>query len=474
MLSNNKLLMKFFKKISIILVLWLTGLFIFVISCNASKQQSPSAQADQSIVKLYNTNCSGCHGQQLQHFKILKSFKKPVEELANTIKNGNTDAGMVAFGATLSDKQIQDLAQFIKGYDYDQNFVVEKKENKDYEVEVVIDGLEVPWGMEFLPNGDMLVAERKGVLSRFSKTDGLHPINGLPPIRAKGQGGLMDLKLHPKYEENGWLYISYSYIDEKDSRAGNTAIIRAKLENDALTQIETIYKGTPATTTNHHFGNRMVFDREGYLYFSNGERGARDEFPQSLDNTNGKIHRLHDDGSVPEDNPFVGQEGAIPSIYSYGHRNPQGLAMHPETGEIWEHEHGPRGGDEINLIKPGLNYGWPVITYGINYIGTSITDLTEKEGMEQPLHYYIPSIAPCGMAFLDSDVYPEWRNDLFIGSLRFQYLERLVLNGTTVIYQEKMLEELNSRVRDVRVGPDGYLYVGLEGPGRIIKILPKK
>jgi glucose/arabinose dehydrogenase len=465
--------MKIPQPISFYSLLSTFSLLLLMLSCNASKQKSSAPPADKSILTTYNTYCASCHGQQLQQFKILKSYEKPVEELANTIKNGNLDAGMVAFGATLEDKQIQELAQFIKNYDYDQNFVVEKKEDKDYEVEVVIKGLEVPWGMEFLPNGDMLVAERKGALSRFSKTDGLHPIKGLPPIRAKGQGGLMDLKLHPNYEENGWLYISYSYIDEANDRACNTAIIRAKLVNDELTQIESIYKGTPATTTNHHFGNRMVFDREGYLYFSNGERGARDVFPQSLDNTNGKIHRLNDDGTVPQDNPFVGQKDAIPSIYSYGHRNPQGLAMHPVTGQIWEHEHGPRGGDEINLIQPGLNYGWPIITYGINYIGTIITDLTEKEGMEQPLHYYVPSIAPCGMAFLDGDVYPEWKNNLFIGSLRFQYLERLVLNGTTVVYQESMLEELSSRVRDVRVGPDGYLYVAVEGPGRILKILPK-
>lgn len=453
-------------------IIWIPVLLLVVLSCNATKQKKSTANIDESIVTLYKATCSGCHGQQLQQFKMLKSNKKSVEELANTIKNGNLDAGMVAFGEILNDKQIQELAQFIKSYDYDQNFVVEQKEVKDYNIEVVIDGLEVPWGMEFLPNGDMLVAEREGVLSRFSKTDGLHPIKGLPPIRAKGQGGLMDLKLHPQYEENGWLYISYSYIDETNSRAGNTAIIRAKLINDELTQIEPIYKGTPATTTNHHFGNRMVFDQAGYLYFSNGERGARDVFPQKLDNTNGKIHRLNDDGSIPKDNPFVGQENAIPSIYSYGHRNPQGLVLHPVTGEIWEHEHGPRGGDEINLIKPGSNYGWPVITYGINYIGTVITDLKEKEGMEQPLHYYLPSIAPCGMAFLDSDIYPAWKNNLFIGSLRFQYLERVVLSGTTVIYQEKMLEELSSRVRDVRVGPDGYLYVAVEGPGRILKILP--
>ncbi len=452
---------------------WIIGSLLILLSCSASKQKSAENPVYTDIQQLYTASCSGCHGQQLQHFKILKSHEKPAEALAQTIQKGNTDAGMPAFGETLSEQQIRELSAYIKGFDYEENHIVESSGDKDYTTEIVVDGLEIPWGMEFLPGGDMLIAERKGVLSRFSKTTGLHPISGLPPIRAKGQGGLMDLKLHPQYEENGWLYISFSYIDEQNSRAGNTQIIRAQLQNDALTQIETIYKGTPATTTNHHFGNRMVFDREGYLYFSNGERGERDVFPQSLDNTNGKIHRLHDDGSIPEDNPFVGQENAVGSIYSYGHRNPQGLALHPVTGQIWEHEHGPRGGDEINIIQPGVNYGWPVITYGINYIGTIITELTEKEGMEQPIHYYLPSIAPCGMAFLDSEIYPAWKNNLFIGSLRFQYLERLVLKDNSVIYQEKMLEEFGSRVRDVRVGPDGYLYVALEGPGRILKVLPR-
>ncbi|MEM6297178.1 MAG: PQQ-dependent sugar dehydrogenase, partial [Bacteroidota bacterium] len=240
-----------------------------------------------------------------------------------------------------------------------------------------------------------------------------------------------------------------------------------------LQDIQQIYRGTPAVDTDYHFGCRMVFDNEGYLYFSNGDRGKRDDFPQNLDNTNGKIHRLHDDGRIPADNPFVNQEDAIKSIYSFGHRNPQGLALHPQTGKVWEHEHGPKGGDEINIIQKGKNYGWPVISYGINYNGTVFTDLTEKEGMEQPLHYYVPSIAPCGMAFLDSDVYPDWNGNLFIGSLSFRYLEMLRFSGDQVIQQEKLLEEFDSRVRNVVVSPEGYLYVSLEEPGRILKILPK-
>jgi glucose/arabinose dehydrogenase len=308
-------------------------------------------------------------------------------------------------------------------------------------------------------------------MSRFTKEKELIEISGLPPIRVSGQGGLMELKLHPKYKENGWIYISYSYIDEQNKNAGNTAIIRAKLEGNALTNIEHIYKGYPAVTTSHHFGNRIEFDNEGYMYFSIGDRGRRDEFPQSLNNSNGKIHRLFDDGRIPPDNPFVHVKGAIKSIYSYGHRNPQGLSMHPVTGEIWESEHGPKGGDEINLIQKGQNYGWPVISYGINYDGTIFTNDTAKEGMMQPIHYYVPSIAPCGQTFVTSERYKGWENNLLIGSLRFKYLERVVIEDNKVVEQERLLEGIG-RVRNVRVSPDGYIYVAIEQPGKILKIIP--
>ncbi|MCB0535354.1 MAG: PQQ-dependent sugar dehydrogenase, partial [Saprospiraceae bacterium] len=351
-------------------------------TCNNSPAGEAAKQADADIPQLYADYCSGCHGRQLQHFKMLKSnTNRTLDELDAAIKNGDTDKGMPGFKVSLTENTIHELSLFIKNYDYEADYVAEVKEaGKGYTVETVVDGLEIPWGMEFLPDGDMLIAEKNGTLSRFSKTTGLTPIKGLPRVRSAGQGGLMDLKLHPQYDENGWLYISYSYIDTENSKNGNTAIIRARLRDNALVDIQEIYRGYPAVSTNHHFGNRMVFDREGYLYFSNGERGRRDDFPQKLDNTNGKIHRLHDDGSIPADNPFVGQPDVAESIYSYGHRNPQGLALHPETGAVWEHEHGPRGGDEINIIKKGANYGWPVISYGINYNGTIFTDLTEQEG----------------------------------------------------------------------------------------------
>jgi glucose/arabinose dehydrogenase len=448
-------------------------LLFFFMQCHSPQQETKAQPIAGSIAELYQTNCASCHGRQLQQFKMLKTYEKEEAYITQVIKKGKLESGMVAFENMLNDNQVQQLVNYIKKYDYTDNQLPTPAQDRDYTVETVVDGLEIPWGMAFLPDGDMLIAEKKGQLSRYSSSTGLHPIQGLPPVRDKGQGGLLDVILHPNYAENGWIYISYSYIDEQERGSGNTAIIRAKLQNDALVDIQNIYKGVPAVSTNHHFGNRMVFDREGYLYLSNGDRGKRDKFPQSLNNSNGKIHRLHDDGRIPEDNPFYGQEDAIASIYSYGHRNPQGLAMHPQTGAIWEHEHGPRGGDEINIIEKGLNYGWPVISYGINYSGTRFTDITEKEGMEQPIHYYKPSIAPCGMAFVDSDLYPDWKNNLLIGSLSFQYLERLVLLDDKIIGQEKLLDELNSRVRNVKIGPDGYIYVAVEGPGRILKLLPK-
>lgn len=447
---------------------------LLIISCKAVHQTQPESSFSSSEGEaIYQKYCGSCHGPNLQKFKNADWKEKlSTSQVSNIIQNGMENQGMPAFGEALSAEQIASVTEFIMQYEFDEVAKAPVLSSAN-PFEVVVDGLDIPWGMEFLPNGDMLIAERHGKLSRLTSDKKLVEIKGLPPIRDRGQGGLMDLKLHPKFAENRWLYISYSYIDESNSRASNTAIIRAKINNDQLTDIQSIYKGYPTVETNHHFGNRMVFDQKGYLYFTNGDRGKRDRFPQTLDNTNGKVHRLHDDGSIPKDNPFIDQADAAPSIYSYGHRNPQGIAMHPLTGQIWESEHGPRGGDEINLIEKGKNYGWPVISYGINYNGTKFTDLTMKEGMEQPLYYYVPSIAPCGMTFISTDLYGDWKNSLLIGSLSFRYLERIQFDGNNkVVEREKLLQELDSRVRDVREGPDGYIYVALEEPGRIIKLLP--
>ncbi len=453
----------------VVLFILASGLFV-LLNCNSSQKKGIEKQSEGATI--YQQYCIGCHGPNLQQVEVADFKDKSVDTIASIIMNGRLEQGMPAFQQALSPDQIISVASYMKNHEFDSTDIPVKSTSQS--MEVVVGGLEIPWGMEFLPNGEMLIAERKGKLSRWNGAS-LVEITGLPEIRVKGQGGLMDLKLHPDYEKNGWIYISYSYVDQVDIKAGGTAIIRAQIENDRLINIEEIYKGFPATRSNAHFGSRMVFDREGYLYFTNGDRRNREVFPQSLENTNGKVHRLNDDGTVPPDNPFVNDEKAVNSIYSYGHRNPQGIAMHPETGRIWESEHGPKGGDEINLIEKGKNYGWPVISYGINYDGTTFTDLTAKQGMEQPVHYYVPSIAPCGMAFVSSDLYGDWKNSILLGSLSFRYLERIKFDDLgRVIEREKLLEELNSRVRDVREGPDGYIYVALEQPGRIIKLLPEK
>lgn len=346
---------------------------------------------------------------------------------------------------------------------------VSTPDNIPFSAELFVDELQIPWGMAFLPDGGMLITEKSGTIINFKngiKTN----ISNVPAVYNRGQGGLLDIVLHPDYSNNGWIYFTYA-SEEGEEKGGHTALMRAKLKDEAFYDNELLYKAGPNTTKGQHFGSRIVFGNDGYLYFSIGERGARDVNPQDITKDGGKIYRLYDDGRIPEDNPFVGEEGAKTAIYSYGHRNPQGLIKHPETGEIWDHEHGPKGGDEINIVKKGANYGWPVITYGINYSGTPITDKTEMEGMEQPVHYWVPSIAPSGMAFVTSDKYEGWKGSLLVGSLVFQYLERLTLDGSKVTKREKLLEDMG-RVRDVREGPDGFIYVAIEGKG-IYKLIPK-
>ncbi|WGK64403.1 PQQ-dependent sugar dehydrogenase [Croceiramulus getboli] len=338
-----------------------------------------------------------------------------------------------------------------------------------YTFETIVPDLDIPWGLEFLPDGSMLITEKKGELIHF-KDGQKQLISGLPEIYVRGQGGLLDITLHPNYEENGWIYMTHA-SEDGPGEGGNTALIRAKLKGNQLVDVEQLYKATPNTRKGQHFGSRIVFDDDGYLFFSIGERGERDVNPQDITRDGGKVYRLHDDGTFPKDNPFYDQEDAKKAIYSYGHRNPQGMILHPDTNTIWVHEHGPRGGDEINVVQAGNNYGWPVISYGINYSGTSFTDLTTKEGMEQPLYYWVPSIAPSGMAYVTSDQYPELKGDLLVGSLKFQYLEHVILEDDQVVGRRKLLENIG-RLREIIQGPDGYVYLGVEGVG-IVKLLKK-
>lgn len=341
-------------------------------------------------------------------------------------------------------------------------------EVKNYTLESVAEGIQNPWGMAWLPDGTLLVTEKSGILYQIKngvKTE----IKNVPAVYNRGQGGLLDIAVHPDYAKNGWIYITYAST-EGEGEGGNTKLIRTKLQDGALTQIESLYKCGPNTTKGQHFGSRIVFDKAGYLYFSAGERGEHFVNPQDITRDNGKIYRLNDDGSIPKDNPFVGQKNAKEAIYTYGNRNPQGLAVNPITGDVWEHEHGPKGGDEINIIKKAANYGWAVVTYGIDYDGTSISSETVKPGIEDPIYYWVPSIAPSGMAFVTSDRYPYWKGHLLVGSLKFQYLELVKLNGNKIIGRQKIATDVG-RLRNVAQGPDGYIYIGVEGKG-ILKIIP--
>ncbi len=346
---------------------------------------------------------------------------------------------------------------------------IESPKNINYSYEIISDGFEIPWGMCFISKNDFLATEKSGTMFRI-KNGIKNTISGLPEVYLRGQGGLMDVCLHPNFKENNLIYFtSSSSLGEENG--GNTALYRAVLKNNKLEKLKLLYKGKENSKKGQHFGSRIIFDNNGYIFFSIGDRGNRDLNPQDLNRDGGKIYRLTEDGKIPNDNPFSNHDITKKAIYSFGHRNTQGMVKHYKTGEIWTHEHGPRGGDEINIVEPGKNYGWPKITYGINYSGTSITDITNFPGMEQPLYYWVPSIAPSGMAFSTSGIYPEWKDNLFIGSLKFNYLERLVLKDKKVIKREKILEKIGGKVRNVVEGPDGFLYVGVDGIG-IIKILP--
>lgn len=343
---------------------------------------------------------------------------------------------------------------------------------QSYELELVAKGIDIPWAMVWLNESEMLVSDRKGEL-RLIKDGQLleQKIEGVPEVRAQSQGGLLDLELDPNYAENGWIYMTYSGFEGEGSGA-NTSVMRAKLKDMQLVDKELLFEGSPNTTSGHHFGSRMAFDRAGDLYFSIGDRGNRDVNPQRLDRDAGKVHRIKPDGGIPDDNPFLNTENANKTVYSYGHRNPQGMVIHPKTGDIWTHEHGPRGGDEINIIKSGVNYGWPIVSYGINYSGTKFTDLTEKEGMQSPLWQWTPSIAPSDMIFVEGNKYPEWKDHLLVGSLKFQYLVLMKLDGDKVINQTKLFEYAG-RMRSISQSPSGDIYIGTDGNG-IFKVVKAK
>jgi glucose/arabinose dehydrogenase len=337
-------------------------------------------------------------------------------------------------------------------------------------VEVVTDSITIPFGMDFLPDGRLLVTDRAvgNIVVVNTKNGERALLQEVPNVVGKGDGGMLDILVHPDYATNGWIYFSYSMGDD----SSNTMVVdRAKLDGLKLVQRERLFTALPFYKKPLHHGTRLVL-KDGYLFIGMGEKTDLQDSAQTLNNHLGKILRIFEDGRIPDDNPYISTRNAKPEVWSYGHRNTNGLTLNPYTGELWEHEHGPKGGDEINIIKPTLNYGWPIISYGVNYDDTPVNEgLAEKEGMEPPLYYYKPSIAPSGMQFYTSDVIPSWKGNLFIGAMVLQHLNRLVIKDNIIVKEERLLTDKNWRVRSVKQGPDGYLYLGVDG-GKILRIVP--
>jgi glucose/arabinose dehydrogenase len=462
-----------------------------LIEVDTPETPNPFAAFDSAKV-TYASYCAGCHGAQMQAFVDRKwKHGNSDAQLAMSIANGYDDAGMPAFGQVLAKAELDELVAYlqvgieqVEKYGFDDVKVLSdtfQSESLNFYVETVAEGMDVPYSMDFLPGGDMLVTDRGGKVYRVepsSQSDGMTSagktteLSGVPTVKAKGQGGMHHVLLHPDFANNQYVYLSYGAL-KKDglNKLTTTKVTRHKLDGTTLSDETTILEALPYTDKAYHFGSVMHFDDDGHLFVTVGDRGERDVNPQDLSRFGGKVHRVNDDGSIPSDNPFVNEANAVKSIYSYGHRNPQGLDIHPSTGAIWEHEHGPRGGDEINISEPGLNYGWPVISYGLNYNGTTFTNLLEKEGMEQPLHYWTPSIAPSGMTFVTSDKYGDWKGNLLVGSLRYKYLNLVRLDGPRVVSEEPLMRNIG-RLRFVTEGPDGFIYVGVEDPGRVLRLRP--
>ena len=483
---------------------------------------APGRGRGNATAALYKENCAGCHGMDASGGRAASLFDevwlKSVtdEHIIAAIRDGIPGTEMEPFGQAFSEQQIWSLVHYIRNqtgnlrprpeFVEDSDGLVLKTEKLTVEVDVVTEGLDTPWAIEFLPDGRMLVTERGGQLRILADGTLSEPVKGLPEVRAVQDGGLLDVIAHPDYASNGWIYLAYSEVQPgwtppapNEAPAGNagapqgrgrgpqvpamTVVVRGKINaNHEWTDQEFIFRGDPSlySGSGAHYGLRFIWDDQGHLFYSIGERGDVDH-AQDLTSPLGKIHRVNADGSAPADNPFVGQAGVPPTIWSYGHRNPQGFAWHPITGKLWASEHGPNAGDEINVIEKGANYGWGVATKG-----AQANMVPSAEGMIDPVIYWVPSMAPAGISFYTGDRYPGWKDtSLFVGGLVGQRLERLETEGDRVVHQEVIFDQLG-RVRDIAQGPDGYLYIALQNPtgvpgvrlsdptpGRIIRLIPQ-
>lgn len=446
----------------------------------------------QDATELYETYCASCHGMRFEGGNAqslvdgIWQFGSSPGHIYRNIKNGITHLGMPGYEDALSDEQIRLLTSFLLTAEKEAGAVKPppptELQTMDYDIDVApfAQGLEIPWDLAFLDEHTALVTERPGRL-RVIQNGMLSPVpvQGTPDVLVQGQGGLLAVAFDPDYKEDGnqWVYLAYSHGLEKTSDQTRpeamTRIVRGRIVDNRWVDQQTVFEAPLDTyrSSRVHYGTRIVFDKQKNLYFSIGDRGAMDQ-AQDLSRPNGKVHRVHRDGSIPSDNPFVNRENVLPSIFSYGNRNIQGMSFHPKTDQLWTAEHGPMGGDEINLIQSGKNYGWPVISYGRNYSGTVITELTRKEGMEQPIWYWKPSTAVCGIEFYHGDLFPKWNNKLLVGALKYEDVRILDIEKDRVMHEEVILKNAG-RVRDVTCGPDGAIYVVLNSPGTILRLAPK-
>ncbi|MFC6997882.1 PQQ-dependent sugar dehydrogenase [Rufibacter roseus] len=477
-----------FKQITAALLFSAMGLY----SCiNSNGSKTAPVVADEEVLSEeeaaiaknnYINYCGGCHGRELQTF-INRNWQhgSSRENLFEGIKHGYPNQGMPAFASTLSDKEIIQLVTYIRqgiknqennGAGQEQNSgKVYQSDELSFRLDTVVTGLNIVWGMAFLPNGDMLLTEKSGKLYRFTQNKQLQQIEGAPEVLDQGQGGMLDVELHPAFAQNNVIYLSYSAVKrDGGTTLSTTAVMRARLEGNALKDQKVIFEGQPWERTRHHYGSRLEFGPDGFLYVTMGDRGGTKTNPQNLGVSAGKVHRIKEDGSIPADNPFVNQRDALPSIFTYGNRNPQGMALNPDTKEIWINEHGPKGGDEINIIQKGHNYGWAIVTHGIDYNGSIISDLKQKEGVTDPVKIWTPSIAPSGTAFVTGNRYKGWQGDALVGSLSFRFLSRVKVDGNKVTGEERLLQDIG-RVRDVKMSPDGYIYISVEKVG-VLRLVP--
>jgi len=474
-------------------LLLLTTTALAFASAACGQQVRQGAVADR-----YTQLCSQCHGKAMEGARSPAGNVVPTllddewlhggtdDDIAKSIRNGYPDKEMPAWGAAIPEKEIRAMVIYIREtqaaykrgqikFEQPADSVTAKSQLHEYQLNTWVDGLDEPYGLAFLSPTRAIVTEKKGKVYLIENGQrAKEPLAGTPAVDTAQQAGLYDVVPHPQFAQNGWLYFAFADPKERNGeKVSLTKIIRGKIEGNALVAQETIYEAALEhyiKAGGVHFGGRIAFDKQNHIHFVVGERGGKMTV-QDLSLPVGKIHRLRDDGRLPEGNPFANDPKAIKSIWTYGHRNPQGLAFDPRNGDLYAIEHGPRGGDELNYIAPGRNYGWPVITYGMEYNGNAMTDITHKEGMEQPVTYWLPSIAPCGMNFYNGNLFPKWKGHLFVSTLVAQELRRLEVKDRKVVAQEVLFKNLG-RIRHVTAGPDGAVYVLL--PKRIARIAPPK